>query len=257
MVGLNVIGSLVAGAVAGIAIILVLEYLRKKQLEKVNAARYGSEEEKSIVAEAGLTNVEIQESKLESSERDFISKEIGLKSAERIEAKKMKGDLGAFEAIEAAEEGAEAARHEEAAEAAATAIEERSIGVEASIKKLIKDIVDYTAQKKNNVITEEQNISVLQKISEKITGAAILNDVDDKLNEYLKEYIAQTVAGLQQDLQVEGNKQESMEKLSKEMKRAVNVMKTAVEGAKLELKELKKEDVNTMKFFIKELKNVT
>ena len=254
MAGFFLIGGLVIAVAAAIFSAVEIAKLvgrRKAEIEK--RAEIGTDAERATVKEVGLGVVAGAESQVESLEKGDKKKELGYEASESLIARKLRGDKAAVKAVKAVEEGAEAAEHEEAAEEAAAAIEGRSIGIEAAAKKITNAIMAYSSKKKSNVLTEEYQASVLDDISKKMSDMSNVHSVDAKANSYLREFLGNLVSAFNQDLEIEKRKDELLKDLVAELENALSVMKTSLQGAKIELKRLGKEEKKSRKYFKKEL----
>src|SRR3989344_5032573 len=226
----------IGGSVIGIVviIIIVISFRRRR-------AEWGSYSERALEREEGLGALARAERGVERAEEAAQKQEKALESAESVEGGKSK-DESTKKADEAVKEGAEASEHEEAAEEATAAVEGRGIGIEAAIKKITRAIIEYAYKKKNNVLTEEQEALVLDDILKKIRNTVNYNVIDERINNYLRQFLDQLVSAFQHDIETEEKKEELIGNLVKEMENAVSIMKTSINGARIELNKLRREE---------------
>ena len=240
----------IGGSVIGIVviIIIVISFRRRR-------AEWGSYSERALEREEGLGALARAERGVERAEEAAQKQEKALESAESVEGGKSK-DESTKKADEAVKEGAEASEHEEAAEEATAAVEGRGMGIEAAIKKITRAIIEYAYKKKNNVLTEEQEALVLDDILKKIRNTVNYNVIDERINNYLRQFLDQLVSAFQHDIETEEKKEELIGNLVKEMENAVSIMKTSINGARIELNKLRREERKTRKHFKKELSDL-
>ena len=242
----------IGGSVMGIAALLILIYF----VVRNRAAERGSRSEKSLEREVGLGRLAGIEQQIEKIEKSAAKKEADTGSAEKVQETKEKGGKAAAKSDESVEQSAEASEHEEKAEEATTAIEWRSMGIEAALKKIARAINEYVHNKRSTLLTEEQEGMILDEILSKIKNTRNYGVIDNRINERLREFLGDLVSNLRQDIASEEKKKEMGGNLVRELENAVNVMKSAIKGARIELKKFKSEERKTRKHFKKDIKDI-
>ena len=254
---LELLGASSISYIAGSAVVIFI-FIEVAIAFRNRRADVGSYAERSLEREEGLGYIARALRYIKNSADTVGKHEELLERSERVEENKDENlkNKSAFEAVEAVQKGAEASEGEERAEAAAAAMEGRIVGIEASVKKIVKAIIEYTYKKKSNILSEEQESLVLDNILKSIRNTVKYNVIDRRINEYLKQFLGRLVSDIKQDVETEQQKNKLMENLAKELGKGVKVMKGSVRDARIELRKLRKSERKTRKSFQKEFSDL-
>ncbi len=234
--------------ILAVAIFVIIEFAVRR-----SSAESGTRSERALERREGLGFFEravrsIQEyrRRAKGEEKSYVSAEASMEARAK--------NIGMLEADEAVREGAQAAAHEESAEVAAEGVEGRSIGIEAAIKEIVRAMMEYASKMKVNILTQEQQAIVLEGILKKINDTANYNVIDERINEYLEQFLNILAAKFQENLESEETKNKLAGSLANKIKDAVKEMKSSTRRAKAQLRRVRRMEGKTRKDFIKEWK---
>ncbi|MBI4452313.1 hypothetical protein HY637_02710 [Candidatus Woesearchaeota archaeon] len=236
------IGGAVLALGVGVAVIIAL---------RNRSDDFGTTGEKSEINLAGLW-------RYRRLLRQIQKLETRAKNAEKALRKAEKGEEGAAaskseqRADQAVEQGAKAAELEAKAEEDTTAVEGRVLGIEASLKEILRAIIEYAHRKGNNVVGQERQAKVLEEVLRKIENIVSHPDIDSTILPYLEEFLQQLTAAFSQDAALEKDKEKAISELVRKARQPVRVMKRSISGAKRKLRKLRSARRKTQRSFKKE-----
>lgn len=249
-VGTSYIGI---GAVIVIGVILFFlirgGYVRRRAEEGTWKARRMVSREGFGYFSRGIRNF-ISRQKGNRSEADVIDS----KEASRASQEKSKGDPSGAGVIEAAAQDAEAVSSEMAAGVATSAVIGRTLEVEASLKEIIRAVLDFGYKIEGNILLQEKGSSYLESLENEVGKMFNFDRIDVSTSAYLSRFTIMLNSFLQKSLQQIMENEQMRGFLVTTMKGALDVMKKSIRDAIYELNRLRRSERKTKKRIGKELK---
>jgi len=179
------------------------------------------------------------------------AKQFGI--VEKLQEKLARKFKGALKAVRAVEDSAEASEHEEEVQKAGAAIEGRSIGIEASLKKIARALIWFALKKRKNTLNEQLELTEQTKLINEIQELANAPQIDERFANYLRGIVARLTVVIQNDLATEEEKKKIRDSIVPDIEKAVDVMKNEIKKARIVIGILQRERRKARKYSNREL----